>query len=130
VAQTERSDGTFTCAAREYRGLRSVWSLFPHGHYPPEKDLHTFSSPISGCGSLWEAWRRDLEIGMESCVIGYTHAETAEPGEQAETRVRFRDMIGLLAINLHDAGEVPPQRREPGRTPEGARCSIHGLRLE
>jgi hypothetical protein len=39
-------------------------------------------------------------------------------------------MIGLLAINLHDAGEVPPQRREPGRTPEGARCSIHGLRLE
>ena len=79
---------------------------------------------------MWEAWRRDLEIGMESCVIGYTHAETAEPGEQAETRVRFRDMIGLLAINLHDAGEVPPQRREPGRTPEGARCSIHGLRLE
>jgi hypothetical protein len=44
---------------------------------------------------LWEAWRRDLEVGMESCEIGYAHAETAEPGEQAETHVRFRDVIGL-----------------------------------
>jgi len=60
---------------------------------------------------------------MESCVIGYTHAETAEPGEQAETHVRFRD-VDMLAVNLHDAGEVPPQRREPGRTPGGARCSM------
>jgi hypothetical protein len=83
-----------------------------------------FSSAISGCGSLWEACRRDLEVGMESRVIGYAHAETTDPGEQAETHVRFRDVIGLLAVNLHDAGEVPPQRREPGRTPEGARCSM------
>ena len=79
---------------------------------------------------MWEASRRGLEVGVESCVIGYAHAETAEPGEQAETRVRFRDMIGLLAINLHDAGEVPPQRREPGRTPEGVRCSILWTALE
>jgi hypothetical protein len=63
---------------------------------------------------LWEACRRDLEVGMESCVIGYTHAETAEPGEQAETHVRFRDVIGLLAVNLHDAGEVPSQPRTRG----------------
>jgi hypothetical protein len=62
---------------------------------------------------LWEACRRDLEIGMESRVIGYAHAETAEQGEQAET-------IGLLAVNLHGAGEVSPHRREPGRIPEGA----------
>jgi hypothetical protein len=34
---------------------------------------------------------------MESCVIGYAHAETAELGEQAETHVRCRDLIGLLA---------------------------------
>ena len=52
-----------------------------------------FSSPISGCGSLWEACRRDLEVGMESRVIGLAHAETAEPGEQAETHVRFRDLF-------------------------------------
>jgi len=54
---------------------------------------------------------------MESRVIGYAHAGTAEPGEQAETHARFRDVIGLLAVNLHDAGEVSPQPREPGRTP-------------
>ena len=71
---------------------------------------------------MWEACRRDLEGWMESRVIGYAHAETAEPGEQAETHVRFRDVIGLLAVNLHDA--FPPLRREPGRTPEGARCSM------
>jgi hypothetical protein len=73
---------------------------------------------------LWEACRRDLDVGMESRVIGYAHAETPELGEQAETHVRFRDVIGLLAVNLPDNGEVPPQRMEPGRTPEGARCSI------
>ena len=73
---------------------------------------------------MWEACRRDLEVGMESRAIGYAHAETAEPGEQAETHVRFRDVIGLPAVNLHDAGDVPPLRREPGRTPEGARCSM------
>jgi hypothetical protein len=49
---------------------------------------------------------------------------TAEPDQQAETHVLFREVIGLLAVNLHDAGEVPPQRSERGRTPEGARCSI------
>ncbi len=66
---------------------------------------------------------------MESCVIGYTHAETAEAGEQAETHVRFRDVIGLLAVNVHDAGEVRPQRRERGglRRARGARCDRLGL---
>jgi hypothetical protein len=66
---------------------------------------------------------------MESCVIGYTHAETAEPGGQAETHVRFRDVIGLLAVNLHDAGEVPPQLREPFelRRARGARFDRLGL---
>jgi hypothetical protein len=58
---------------------------------------------------------------MESC-LGRKKAETAEPDEKAKTHVRFRDVIGLLAGNLHDAGEVPPQRREPG--PERPRCSI------
>jgi hypothetical protein len=36
-------------------------------------------------------------------VCGYAHAETAEPGEQVETHIRFRDVICLLAVNLHDA---------------------------
>ncbi len=78
---------------------------------------------------MWEACRRDLEVGMESWIIGYEHAETAEPGEQAETHVRFRDVIGLLAVNLHDAGEVPPQRREPVglRRARDARCDRLGL---
>ena len=70
---------------------------------------------------MWEDCRRDLEVGMESCV-GYMNAEAAEPDEQAQTHVRFRDVIGLLAVNLDDAGEVPPQRRELG--PERARCCI------
>jgi hypothetical protein len=61
---------------------------------------------------------------MESRVIGYAHAETTDPGEQAATHVRFWDVIGLPAVNLHDAGKVSPQRREPGRTPVGARCSM------
>jgi hypothetical protein len=33
-------------------------------------------------------------------------------------------VIGLLAVCLHGGREVPPPRREPGRTPEGARCSM------
>jgi hypothetical protein len=48
---------------------------------------------------------------------------TAEPGEQAETDVHFMNVIGLLAVDMHDAEEVPPQRSE-GRTPESARCSM------
>ena len=40
-------------------------------------------------------------------------------GEQAETHVRFREVIGLLAVNLHNAGDVPPLRREPGADSEG-----------
>jgi hypothetical protein len=35
-------------------------------------------------------------------TIAYAHAEIAEP---AETHICFRDLIGLLAVNLHDAGE-------------------------
>jgi hypothetical protein len=34
---------------------------------------------LLGCGSFWEACRRELEVGMESPLIGYAHAETAEP---------------------------------------------------
>jgi len=51
---------------------------------------------------------------MESRVIGYAHAGTAEPGEQAETHARFRDVIGLLAVNLHGAGEGPATAHAAG----------------
>jgi hypothetical protein len=30
--------------------------------------------------------------------MGYAHADTAEPGDQTETQVRFQDKIGLLAL--------------------------------
>ena len=72
------------------------------------------------CGKLA---RRDLEVGIKSRVIGYAHAETAELGEQAETHVRFRDAIGLLAVNLRDAGVRHRVGSRGGlRRARGARC--------